>query len=181
VYRNERGDVLWQEGKLPATATGDRHNAIKPLRWTATCTKTAPPASHTVELSPASTATKQQAVRAMSCDCPTPQCHLLSGTQATDSQPVSPSLPGHIPPGVNSTMARQIPASSPGSPPPVRPLLPRDSSSSAAIPDQAPGSGPLRVLLYRPQYFNLIRAPQEGGRGPAGHTPPHQPCEYSST
>jgi hypothetical protein len=28
VYRNERGDVLWQEGKLPATATGDRHNAL---------------------------------------------------------------------------------------------------------------------------------------------------------
>jgi hypothetical protein len=55
--------------------------------------------------------------------------------------------------------------------PPVRALLPRCSTSSAAIPDQAPGSGPLRRLLDIQHPLSLDRAAQEGGRVPAGtHT-----------
>jgi hypothetical protein len=50
--------------------------------------------------------------------------------------------------------------------PPVRRLLIRSRASSAAIPDQAPGSGPLRVLLNNQQVLSLVRALQEGGRRP---------------
>jgi hypothetical protein len=50
--------------------------------------------------------------------------------------------------------------------PPVRRFIASRRSSSAAIPDQAPGSGPLRVLLYTQHFLSLVRAPQEGGRVP---------------
>jgi hypothetical protein len=70
---------------------------------------------------------------------------------------------------------------SPPRPPPVRLLLCSFRSSSAAIPDQDPGNVPLRVLPHMRHTLSLDRAPQEGGRGPDGHTPAHQPCEYTST
>jgi hypothetical protein len=63
---------------------------------------------------------------------------------------------------------------------PVRPFLLIRRSSSAAIPDQAPGSGPLRVLLPRLQRRSLVRAPQEGGSVPAGHTPQCQLSGYTT-
>lgn len=54
--------------------------------------------------------------------------------------------------------------------PPAKALLKTVSSSSAAIPDQAPGSGPLSPLLSSLHSFSLDRAPQEGGRVPVHHT-----------
>lgn len=50
--------------------------------------------------------------------------------------------------------------------PPVRLLLFSSSCSSAVIPDQASGSGPLRRLLARSHTPSRDRAPQEGGRVP---------------
>jgi hypothetical protein len=49
---------------------------------------------------------------------------------------------------------------------PVRPLPVSSRFSSAAIPDQAAGSRPLKVLLNRRHNISLERAPQEGGRVP---------------
>jgi hypothetical protein len=51
--------------------------------------------------------------------------------------------------------------------PPVRTLVCNPSSTSAAIPDKAPGSGPLRVLRHSWHTLSLVRAPQEGGKVPA--------------
>jgi hypothetical protein len=61
--------------------------------------------------------------------------------------------------------------------PPVRLFVLSCRSSSAAIPDQDPGTGPLRVLLDRYNTFSLVRAPQEGGRGPAGRCMVGEACE----
>jgi hypothetical protein len=46
--------------------------------------------------------------------------------------------------------------------------MPVCRSSSAAIPDQASGSDPLRMFLNRRHTLSLVRALQEGGRVPAG-------------
>jgi hypothetical protein len=53
---------------------------------------------------------------------------------------------------------------------PTRALVHSCRSSSAAIPDQDPGSSPLSLLLYSQHSLSWDRAPQEGGKGPAVHT-----------
>jgi hypothetical protein len=64
---------------------------------------------------------------------------------------------------------------------PVRAILLRSRIPSAAIPDQAPGSGPLRVLLDTNNSCSLVRALQAGGRVPVQHTQHHMVLPYVVT